>query len=124
MSALIGDTCHTILPYVAQGAAQAIEDACILTVALSLADDVSTARHVYERVRKPRGEAIQEIALKTGEALHYPNGPEQEKRDKAMSGVGPNPDMWANTQWQDYMWGANVMKETLDRLEKFVAEIH
>ena len=40
--ALIGDSCHPMLPYVAQGAAQAIEDAAVLTISLSLAEDVST----------------------------------------------------------------------------------
>ena len=39
-AALIGDSCHPMLPHVAQGAAQAIEDAGALTVALGLAEDL------------------------------------------------------------------------------------
>jgi salicylate hydroxylase len=34
--ALMGDACHPTLPYVAQGAAQAVEDAAVLAVVLSL----------------------------------------------------------------------------------------
>jgi salicylate hydroxylase len=32
---LLGDSCHPMLPYIAQGAAQAIEDAAVLSIALS-----------------------------------------------------------------------------------------
>ena len=120
--ALVGDSCHAMLPYVAQGAAQAIEDAGVLSIALSLADDVPTALRVYERVRKTRGELIQESAVKTRNALHLPDGPEQERRDAAMAGTGPNPDLWANCEWQDYMWAADNMKDTVENWEKLVAE--
>ena len=112
--ALIGDSCHPMLPYVAQGAAQAIEDTAVLTVSLSLADDVPTALGVYEAVRKSRGEAIQNSAATTRQALHLPDGPEQEKRDKAIAGTGPNPDLWADHDWQDFMWGVDVMKDRLE----------
>ena len=121
--ALIGDACHPMLPYVAQGAAQAIEDAAVLTVSLSLADDVDTALAVYEAVRKDRGEAIQNSANTTRTALHLPDGPEQEKRDKAIAGTGPNPDMWANRDWQDFMWGVDIMKETIENWDELAAQI-
>lgn len=121
--ALIGDSCHPMLPYVAQGAAQAIEDAAVLTVALSLAEDVPTALGVYEAVRKSRGEAIQDSAATTRQALHLPDGPEQEKRDKAIAGTGPNPDLWADHDWQDFMWGVDVMKDTLEGWGKWVAQV-
>lgn len=121
--ALIGDSCHPMLPYVAQGAAQAIEDAAVLTVALSLAEDVPTALGVYEAVRKSRGEAIQNSAATTRQALHLPDGPEQEKRDKAIAGTGPNPDLWADHDWQDFMWGVDVMKDTLEDWGKWVAQV-
>lgn len=121
--ALIGDSCHPMLPYVAQGAAQAIEDAAVLTISLSLADDVPTALGVYEAVRKSRAEAIQNSAAKTRQALHLPDGPEQEKRDKAIAGTGPNPDLWADREWQDFMWGVDVMKDTLNNWDQWVAQV-
>jgi salicylate hydroxylase len=102
---LMGDSCHPMLPYVAQGAAQAIEDAGVLTVALSLADDVQTAIEVYQAVRKERAEKIQQSAATTRRALHLPDGKEQRKRDEAIKGPGKNPDLWADHDWQDFMWG-------------------
>ncbi|KAL9129563.1 MAG: hypothetical protein Q9217_002019 [Psora testacea] len=119
--ALIGDSCHPMLPYVAQGAAQAIEDAAVLTVTLSLADDVPTALSVYETVRKLRGEAIQKSAATTRQALHLPDGTEQRKRDEAIRRTGPSPDLWADRDWQDFMWGVDVMKETLQGWDEYFA---
>ena len=121
--ALIGDSCHPMLPYVAQGAAQAIEDAAVLTVSLSLADDVPTALRVYEAVRKSRAEAIQNSAAMTRHVLHLPDGPEQEERDKAIAGQGPNPDLWVDRDWQDFMWGVDVMRDTLQDWGKWVAQV-
>ena len=121
--ALIGDSCHPMLPYVAQGAAQAIEDAAVLTISLSLADDVPTALGVYEAVRKSRAEAIQNSAVETRRTLHLPDGPEQESRDEAIAGTGSNPDLWGDRDWQDFMWGVDVMKDTLDNWDKLVAQV-
>ena len=121
--ALIGDSCHPMLPYVAQGAAQAIEDAAVLTISLSLAEDVPTALGVYEAVRKSRAEVIQDSAATTRHVLHLPDGPEQEKRDKAIAGTGPNPDLWVDQEWQDFMWGVDVMKDTLGDWGKWVAQV-
>lgn len=102
---LMGDACHPMLPYVAQGAAQAIEDAGVLTCALSLTDSVPTALAVYESVRKERAERIQNSAAVTRKALHLPDGEEQRKRDEAIRGSGKNPDLWADPSWQEFMWG-------------------
>ena len=101
----MGDACHPMLPDVAQGAAQAIEDAGVLACALSLTEDLDGALAVYERVRKDRAERIQKSATVTRKALHLPDGEEQRKRDEAIRGPGKNPDLWADHDWQDFMWG-------------------
>ena len=52
--ALMGDACHPTLPYVAQGAAQAAEDAAVLAVVLSLINDkadIHTALLIYSVCR-------------------------------------------------------------------------
>ena len=121
---LIGDSCHPMLPYVAQGAAQAIEDAGVLTCALSLADDVESAMKVYESVRKERADKIQSSASVTRKALHLPDGEEQRKRDEAIRGTGRNPDLWADPEFQEFMWGVDVMKETVENWEEKVAEVN
>jgi len=55
---LLGDSAHAMLPYLAQGAAMAIEDACVLSAAIARhADDLDKALLAYERVRVPRARA-------------------------------------------------------------------
>ncbi|HEY1294879.1 MAG TPA: FAD-dependent monooxygenase [Chloroflexota bacterium] len=52
---LLGDAAHPMLPYLGQGAAQAIEDGCVLATALSVvSDDPGAALRLYERSRLPR----------------------------------------------------------------------
>jgi salicylate hydroxylase len=52
---LLGDAAPPMLPYLGQGAAQAIEDGCVLATALSvLPDDLGAALQLYERSRLPR----------------------------------------------------------------------
>jgi len=58
---LLGDACHPMTPYMAQGAASALEDAAVLRRCLEGADrdDLQRAFTLYEAVRKPRASAIQ-----------------------------------------------------------------
>jgi len=51
---LIGDAAHAMLPYAAQGAAMAIEDAAVLAAHLDRAADLSGALESYETARRPR----------------------------------------------------------------------
>lgn len=129
---LMGDACHPMLPYVAQGAANAIEDAGVLTMALAMissTEKIEDALKVYEVIRKERGEAIQASARDTQRALHLVDGREQEERDRriresteaARKGGEEgkrNPDLWADQQWQEFMWGVDVMRETVERWDE------
>jgi salicylate hydroxylase/6-hydroxynicotinate 3-monooxygenase len=57
---LLGDACHPMTPYMAQGAASALEDAAVLTRSLEqTGDDLASAFALYEATRKPRASAIQ-----------------------------------------------------------------
>ncbi|MCF8587597.1 FAD-dependent monooxygenase [Gordonia liuliyuniae] len=56
---LLGDACHPMTPFMAQGAGQACEDAVVLARCLSESDDPSSAFARYEAVRKPRTSEIQ-----------------------------------------------------------------
>ena len=62
--ALLGDACHPMTPYMAQGAATAIEDAAILARCLEevAGQDISGAFQRYEAHRKPRTSRIQAIS--------------------------------------------------------------
>lgn len=60
---LLGDACHPMTPYMAQGAATAIEDAAVLSRCLRGSEnDIETAFRRYEAARKPRTSRIQAIS--------------------------------------------------------------
>src|SRR5262245_22795871 len=61
---LLGDACHPMTPYMAQGAATSIEDAAVLARCLDAVDgeDVEGAFERYEAHRKPRTSRIQAIS--------------------------------------------------------------
>ncbi|KAI1172163.1 putative salicylate hydroxylase [Nemania sp. FL0916] len=119
--ALAGDACHYMLPYVAQGASNAIEDAGVLATAFTCVDDIELALETYQLIRKNRGEFIQSSATNTGHTLHLPDGEEQRIRDKsireASQGVGSNPDKWSDKQFREFVWRHDVMAETIEKLE-------
>lgn len=58
-AALLGDACHPMLPFMAQGAAMAIEDAWVLSESLAAIDPVEKALLRYEERRRERAAAIQ-----------------------------------------------------------------
>ncbi|MGV1010592.1 MAG: FAD-dependent monooxygenase [Dermatophilaceae bacterium] len=83
---LLGDACHAMLPFKAQNAAQAIEDAATLTA--SLADersDLGSALQRYERLRIPRTSRIQALSTQNKTRFHLPDGPQQRQRDAEMA---------------------------------------
>jgi salicylate hydroxylase len=83
---LLGDACHPMLPFMAQGAAQAIEDAATLAAVLAQsAADVPQALHRYESLRLPRTARIQTIAAGNKMRNHLPDGPQQRERDARMA---------------------------------------
>jgi salicylate hydroxylase/6-hydroxynicotinate 3-monooxygenase len=59
---LLGDACHPMTPYMAQGAATSIEDAAVLSRCLSEFSNIQTALEKYENHRKPRTSRIQAIS--------------------------------------------------------------
>ncbi len=103
--ALVGDARHPTLPYLAQGAAQAIEDAATISVVLSLIPDqsprsINKALRVYEKVRKDRAETLVELAAASGWALHLGEGAAKEERDRQFREKGSVPDKWADAEVQ------------------------
>lgn len=56
-----GDSCHPMLPYLAQGANSSLEDGAVLGLILGKIkqkDQLPGALRMYESLRKKRGEAI------------------------------------------------------------------
>ncbi|MFL6125434.1 FAD-dependent monooxygenase [Actinophytocola sp.] len=86
---LLGDAAHPMLPFFAQGANQAIEDAAVLARCLAAADDLAAALRGYEAERGPRTERIHRTSRENGRLLHLPDGREQQERDRQMAGGMP-----------------------------------
>jgi 6-hydroxynicotinate 3-monooxygenase len=59
---LLGDACHAMTPYMASGAAMAIEDAAVLVRCLLHADDHAAAFALYQSTRMPRVSKVQRIS--------------------------------------------------------------
>jgi 6-hydroxynicotinate 3-monooxygenase len=57
--ALLGDACHPMTPYMAQGAASALEDAAILSRCVEAVPDVAEAFRRYEALRLTRTSRLQ-----------------------------------------------------------------
>lgn len=85
---LLGDAAHPMLPYLAQGAAMAIEDAAVL--AQRLADtrsDPAAAMRRYERQRRARTARAQRAARRNG-IVYQLGGPGAFLRTLALSAIG------------------------------------
>lgn len=70
--ALLGDACHPSLPFLAQGAVMALEDACILARAFEEFDTIGEALDRYQRLRIPRTTRAVEGANANAERFHNP----------------------------------------------------
>ena len=67
---LLGDAAHPMLPYLAQGAAMAIEDAAVLAACLDRNPDVPAALRTYEASRLLRTTRVQHDASFNGTVYH------------------------------------------------------
>jgi salicylate hydroxylase len=80
---LLGDAAHAMLPFLAQGACQAVEDAAVLARCLAGAASGAVADCLtrYEAVRKPRATKVQKGSFANATTYHLPDGPAQQVRD-------------------------------------------
>ena len=95
--ALLGDAAHPMLPFFAQGAAQAIEDAAALGHAFAGTRDVRAALTDYERARTARAASVV-IASRRQGAIYHMGGPMALARDMVIRGLGPARTM-ARLDW-------------------------
>ena len=73
--AMVGDACHPMLPFLAQGAVMALEDAWVLARELARADTIPEGLLAYERACKSRATRVQKAAATNATVYHLPNGP-------------------------------------------------
>jgi len=68
---LLGDACHAMLPFMAQGAVMAIEDAWVLAQKIAAhTNNPSQAFNHYEKERKPRASKVQATSRRNGQLYH------------------------------------------------------
>lgn len=124
----------------AQGAAQAIEDAAVLAVCLSRipdrrssttpstpdkrSSDINRALLVYENLRMERAYTIVELAAENGRKMHLGEGEAKKERDRefaesiARGGKGGRvPDKWADAEVQAMVYGVDVWREAEEGFE-------
>jgi salicylate hydroxylase len=84
---LLGDSAHAMVPFQAQGAAQAIMDAAVLGDVLTGATpaDVPDALERYVRRRLTDATGMQARSARAGVDFHLPDGPEALARNAAMA---------------------------------------
>ncbi|KAJ5674336.1 uncharacterized protein N7477_004270 [Penicillium maclennaniae] len=110
---LIGDSCHPMLPYLAQGANSSMEDGAALgTILKSVTkkEQLPNALHMFEKLRKLRSEAIARETFKQ-------DGPDQEARDEifisqlAKRITGAFPSRWTCPVVQPWIYGYDAIAE-------------
>ena len=106
--ALLGDAAHAMLPFAAQGAGMAIEDAAVLANCLSQSTGdniagVPAALKRYSGLRRGRVLRVQRTARQQGRIYHL-TGPLALARDLAIKAMGPQ-RMLARQDWI-YDWRA------------------
>jgi salicylate hydroxylase len=100
--ALLGDAAHAMLPFAAQGAGMAIEDAAVLAKCLGETQNesgpaIAVAMQRYARLRRPRVSRVQRAARQSGRIYHL-TGPAAYARDLAIRAMGPK-RMLARQDW-------------------------
>jgi salicylate hydroxylase len=87
-TALLGDAAHAMLPFAAQGAGMAIEDAAVLAACLADRPEyIATALQRYASLRQPRVSRVQSFAQSNGRIYHLA-GPAAAARDIVMKLLG------------------------------------
>ena len=70
---LLGDAAHPMLPFLSQGAAMSIEDACVLAAAVDHGgENLGAALAAYEAERRPRTARVQLESRERGRTYHLP----------------------------------------------------
>lgn len=106
--ALLGDACHAMLPYQAQGASQAMEDAAVLAEELGAVtrDGIDGALVRYVSRRATHAGMVQDASLENMRFYHLPDGPEQRERDELLRDFRGESDLS-----YDWLWGGSPLHD-------------
>jgi salicylate hydroxylase len=107
---LLGDAVHPMLPYMAQGASQSIEDALVLARCLAAdRDDPRRAIEAYAARRRERTAAIQTASRDTGRMVHLMDLAEVEARNARLRATPEAP-----VARFDWIWSYDAETATAD----------
>ncbi|KAI9880978.1 MAG: hypothetical protein M1830_009472 [Pleopsidium flavum] len=115
--ALLGDACHATLPYLAQGAAQAVEDGAVLGALftkITHKSQLSDLLLIYESLRKPRTTRVVKGSTALRDIFHMHDGARQRERDRQLTQQEPFdgfPNRWADPVFQKWLFGYDAYKE-------------
>ena len=83
-AALLGDAAHPILPFFAQGAVMALEDAATLAARVASSNgDIASSLSAYEMERRPRLAKVAAASVRNGRVYHM-SGPAAFARDTVL----------------------------------------
>ncbi|TGZ78803.1 FAD/NAD(P)-binding domain-containing protein [Ascodesmis nigricans] len=141
---LMGDAAHAMVPYLAQGAAMAVEDAAVLAECVARAkerSELGSVLAVFENQRKGRCEMVQKGSWENGVGWHLADGPKQLQRDADMrrdmekmkmrkeeveaerekekqEKRKENPNMWSDEEFQPWLFNHDAVKAARERLDE------
>jgi len=114
---LLGDACHATLPYMAQGAAMAVEDGAVLGALMErieTREQIEDVLVIYEQIRKERTTRVVRRSTAAGHFFHMPDGDRQTERDRQLLQVEPfegYPNHWSDPVLQPWLFGYKVEEE-------------
>jgi salicylate hydroxylase len=85
---LLGDAAHPMLPFMAQGGSQSIEDAWVLADCLSASSDELTGLATYEQRRRERTAALQRVSREMGRNVQLSDPEAVRERNEGMRAAG------------------------------------
>jgi salicylate hydroxylase len=110
---LLGDAAHPMLPFLSQGANQAIEDAVVLATCLGQLGPREEALDAYDVIRRDRSNTIQATSLQNSDKFHLPDGDDQRARDAAFANAGLSGLDSSEQQW---LYGFDAEEDARRRL--------
>ena len=109
--ALLGDACHPMLPFLAQGAAMAIEDSYALAHCLANENDTQIALKAYQAIRLTRTRNIQ-LGARKNASLYHMSSPIEQVKLAILSGlsiIGLSDKVAANKL--DFIYAYNIVEQ-------------
>ncbi|MFE7835555.1 FAD-dependent monooxygenase [Streptomyces sp. NPDC057474] len=120
---LLGDSAHAMVPFQAQGAAQALVDAAVLGDCLvgAAPSDVPDALDRYVSRRLAAATKVQASSARAGEDYHLPDGPEARARNArlvaqaAENEFGPHAGAWGIDAFDEQQASQDAVTAAVER---------